>query len=147
MIDIENYVFTHIASAILEEYPQANVLGNYSEEIASFPAVTVTEIRNATLRRMQDDEPTEHYATITYEVNVYSNEVPGSKEECKRILDIVDGVMFGMKFVKDLTRRLPAIDHTRTIYRLYARYTAVVDEGREIERDGETILEYHTYRG
>ena len=145
MVDIESYVFTKIAEAILEEHPDAVILGDYIEELSSFPTITVTEIGNATLRRMQDEELTEHYATITYEVNVYCNDRTWKKAGCKSILRIVDEVMLGMKFTKGLQRQLPAIDHSRTVYRMYARYTAVVDEGTESE-DGETIT-HQIYRG
>lgn len=143
MIDIENYVFTQISDAVHAEYPDAVVIGDYIEELAKFPTVIVNEIGNATLGRMQDDENVEHYARVTYEVNVYSNERLDKKAVCKDVLNIVDGVMFGMKFNKTLTRRLPAIN--RTVYRLYARYTAVVDEGTEID-EGETVR-YQIYRG
>ena len=146
MIDIESYVFTALTEAILEKYPDAVVIGDYIEEMAHYPTVTITEIGNATLRRMQDDEPTEHYATITYEINAYSNERIGKKEITKDIIDIADRVMLGMKFTKGLTRRLPAIDHLRTVYRMYARYTAVVDEGTIEERDGEEVVVHRTYR-
>ena len=141
MIDIENYVYTNLSEAITAAYPDARVLGDYPEEVASFPAITVNEIGNATLNRMQDDELTEHYATVTYDVNVYCNNRQDKKSECKAILDIVDSVMMGMKFTKMLTRRLPAID--RTIYRMYARYQAVVDEG---ETDGSGNVTHHMYR-
>lgn len=147
MIDIESYVITALTEAIQERYPDAVVIGDYIEETAHYPTVTITEIANSTLRRMQDDEPVEHYATITYEINAYSNERIGKKEIAKDIIDICDGVMLGMKFTKGLTRRLPAIDHLRTVYRMYARYTAVVDEGTIEEREGEEILVHHTYRG
>lgn len=148
MVDIENYVFTKLEEAIHEQYPEAVVVGDYIEELASFPTITINEIMNATLRRMQDEEPTEHYATVTYEVNVYCDDRLGKKAKCKAILDIVDGVMFGMKFTKGLTRRLPSVNNTRTIYRMYSRYTAVVDEGTvETGEDGEETIVYHTYRG
>ena len=53
-----------------------------------------------------------------------------------------------MKFVKGLTRRLPAIDHSRTVYRMYSRYTVVVDEGEvTYDEDGNENIVYHTYRG
>ena len=146
MIDIENYVFTALNNAIKERYPDAVVVGDYIEELATYPTVTITEIRNATVRRMQDDAPTEHYATITYEINAYSNERIGKKEIAKDIIDICDGVMLGLKFVKGLTRRLPAIDHLRTVYRMYARYTAVVGEGIVEERDGEEVIVHRMYR-
>ena len=148
MIDIENYVITRLTEAILEKYPDAEVLGDYLEEIAKFPTVTITEIRNQTLTRMQDEEPVEHYATVTYEINVYSNSRIWKKEICKDILDICDRVLFPMKFVKGLTRRLPAIDHSRTVYRMYSRYTVVVDEGEvTYDEDGNENIVYHTYRG
>lgn len=148
MIDIENYVITQLTEAILEKYPDAEVLGDYLEEIAKFPTVTITEIRNQTLTRMQDEEPVEHYATVTYEINVYSNSRIWKKEICKDILDICDRVLFPMKFVKGLTRRLPAIDHSRTVYRMYSRYTVVVDEGEvTYDDDGNENIVYHTYRG
>lgn len=143
MVDIENYIFTALMDAVTAEYPGAAFHNDYDEELAAFPAVTVMEINNTTLRRMQDEEPVEHYATVTYEVNVYSNERIGKKEVCKDILRIIDGVMLGMKFTKGPCRSLPAIDHLRSVYRMYARYTAVVDEGTV---DGENII-YHTYRG
>lgn len=148
MINIENYVLTKLSEAILRKYPKAVVLGDYLEKMASFPTVTVTEIENTTLRRMQDAEPVEHYARVTYEVNVYCNDRVGKKEACKAIIGICDDVMLGMKFVKTRTRRLPAIDHTRTVYRMYTRYTAVVDEGTvELDGDGNEITVYRTYRG
>lgn len=146
MIDIENYVITQLTNAIQAVYPTAEIYGDYIEELAAFPAVTVNEIASETLRRMQDEEPVEHYARVTYEVNIYCNDRIGKKEKAKAILDIVDGVMFPMKFVKGPTRRLPAVDHSRTVYRLYARYTVIVDEGTvETTNDGEKIV-YHTYR-
>lgn len=145
MIDIENYVFTRLCNAIHEKYPEANVLGDYVEELATFPAVTIREYGNETLKRMQDDEPVEHYATVVYEVNVYCNERLGKRAQCKDILGIVDREMMAMKFTKRPQRQLPAVNNTRTIHRMYARYTAVVDEGT-LSEDGKTITHY-MYRG
>ena len=141
MIDIESYVFTALFNAIRAEYPDAVIIGDYIEELAKFPAVTITEIEKATLKRMQDDALTEHYATVTYEVNVYCDDRIGKKEICKDILRIADEVMFGMKFRRYRFKRLPAID--RSIYRMYTRYTAVVDEGTE---DGNGNITYQMYR-
>ena len=141
MIDIENYIFTALSSAIRAEYPDAMITGDYPETFAKFPAVTVNEIEKATLKRMQDDEPTEHYATVTYEINVYCDDRIGKKEVCKDILRIADEVMFGMKFRRYRYKRLPNID--RTIYRMYTRYTAIVDEGTD---DGNGNITYQMYR-
>lgn len=148
MINIENWVFTAIYNAVKAVYPDAVILGDYIEELASYPTVTVTEIYNNTLRRMQDEEPVEHYATVTYEVNVYANDRLNKREVCKDILNIIDGVMFGIKFTKSRQRQLPAIDHSRTVFRMYARYTGVVDEGTvTVDEHGEETITYHTYRG
>lgn len=141
MIDIENKIFTLLANAIHARYPEAVVVGDYAEQFASFPAVTINEIENSTVRRMQDDEPVEHYASITYEVNVYCNDRVGKKELCKNILKITDDVMVGLKFRRYPARRIPNID--RTIYRMYTRYMAVVDEGTD---DGHGTITHQMYR-
>lgn len=141
MIDIENKILTLLTEAILAEYPEAVVVGDYVEEFARFPAITVNEIENSTLRRMQDDAPVEHYATVTYEVNVYCNDRVGKKAVCKDILKITDDVMVALKFRRYPARRVPNID--RTIYRMYTRYTAVVDEGTD---DGNGTITYQMYR-
>ena len=77
--------------------------------------------------------PAEHHAEVQYAVNVYSNKQTGAKLEAKAIMNIADNAMQGMKFWRTMTRQVPNVD--RTIYRLIARYRAVVGEPTQVGDD------------
>ena len=130
MIDIENKVLSVVREAVLAQYPGASVYGEYVEVPASFPCVTVTEDTNYTYVYTKDEQLAEHHAEVQYAVNVYSNKQTGAKLEAKAIMNIADNAMQGMKFWRTMTRRVPNVD--RTIYRLIARYRAVVGEPTQV---------------
>ncbi|MBQ1792066.1 MAG: hypothetical protein II008_17960 [Oscillospiraceae bacterium] len=140
MIDIEPVVYTRVHDAIITAFPGCTVSDVPPEKDASFPFVVIREESNRTYRKSQDNALIEHHATIVYEVSVYSNKQTGRKQECKRIMDVADLEMQGMKFTRVQRNELPTID--RTIMRLFARYEAVVEAPEEI--DGNTV--YQMYR-
>lgn len=133
MIDIENKVLSVVREAVLAQYPTASVYGEYVEVPASFPCVTVTEDTNYTYVYTKDEQLAEHHAEVQYAVNVYSNKQTGAKLEAKAIMNIADNAMQGMKFWRTMTRQVPNVD--RTIYRLIARYRAVVGEPTQVGDD------------
>ena len=133
MIDIENKVLSVVREAVLAQYPTASVYGEYVEVPASFPCVTVTEDTNYTYVYTKDEQLAEHHAEVQYAVNVYSNKQTGAKLETKAIMNIADNAMQGMKFWRTMTRQVPNVD--RTIYRLIARYRAVVGEPTQVGDD------------
>lgn len=133
MIDIENKVLSVVREAVLAQYPGASVYGEYVEVPASFPCVTVTEDTNYTYVYTKDEQLAEHHAEVQYAVNVYSNKQTGAKLEAKAIMNIADNAMQGMKFWRTMTRQVPNVD--RTIYRLIARYRAVVGEPTQVGND------------
>ncbi len=133
MIDIENKVLSVVREAVLAQYPTASVYGEYVEVPASFPCVTVTEDTNYTYVYTKDEQLAEHHAEVQYAVNVYSNKQTGAKLEAKAIMNIADNAMQGMKFWRTMTRQVPNVD--RTIYRLIARYRAVVGEPTQVGND------------
>ena len=133
MIDIENKVLSVVREAVLAQYPTASVYGEYVEVPASFPCVTVTEDTNYTYVYTKDEQLSEHHAEVQYAVNVYSNKQTGAKLEAKAIMNIADNAMQGMKFWRTMTRQVPNVD--RTIYRLIARYRAVVGEPTQVGDD------------
>lgn len=130
MIDIENKVLSVVREAVLAQYPTASVYGEYVDVPASFPCVTVTEDTNYTYVYSKDDQLSEHHAEAQYSVNVYSNKQTGAKLEAKDILNIADNAMQGMKFWRTMTRQVPNVD--RSIYRLVARYRAVIGEPTQV---------------
>lgn len=140
MIDIENKVLSVVREAVLAQYPTASVYGEYVEVPASFPCVTVTEDTNYTYVYTKDEQLSEHHAEVQYAVNVYSNKQTGAKLEAKAIMNIADNAMQGMKFWRTMTRQVPNVD--RTIYRLIARYRAVVGEPTQVGDD----LVFHMYQ-
>lgn len=140
MIDIENKVLSVVREAVLAQYPGASVYGEYVEVPESFPCVTVTEDTNYTYVYTKDEQLAEHHAEVQYAVNVYSNKQTGAKLEAKAIMNIADNAMQGMKFWRTMTRQVPNVD--RTIYRLIARYRAVVGEPTQVGDD----LVFHMYQ-
>lgn len=140
MIDIENKVLSVVRAAVLAQYPTASVYGEYIDVPASFPCVTVTEDTNYTYVYSKDDQVAEHHADVQYAINVYSNLKTGAKLQARAILKVADDAMQGMKFWRTMTRQVPNVD--RTIYRMIARYHAIVGEPRQ---DGDDLV-YQIYQ-
>ena len=135
MIDIENAIFTQVATALRTQFQGIKVYGEFIETPASFPCVTIVEADNQVLKYTRDLSGVEHYAKVMYEINVYSNKENGKKSECKSISNYIDSIMTGLLFTRTYHGQTPNID--RTIYRITMRYEAVVREGIQ---DGNNIV-------
>ena len=131
MIDIEAKVYTPIAAALRTAFPGITVQGNYTKSPSGFPFVSIVEEDNYTTLTHLDSGDTEKYATLLYEVNVYSNKTQGRKSECKAILSLIDSMMYAMNFTRIVLSPIPNLDNA-TIFRMTARYRA--------ESDGTTIF-------
>ena len=142
MIDVENVIFTRLATAIRSAFSGISVYGEYIETPASFPCVTVVEADNRVLESTRDLSGVEHYAKVMYEINVYTNDANGKKARAKEISNVIDNVMSGLLFTRTFRGQTPNID--RTIYRITLRYEAVVREG--IEMDGKIVHQMRTTR-
>ena len=140
MIDIENKGRSVVREAVLAAYPTASVYGEYIDVPASFPCVTVTEDTNYTYVYSKDDSVAEHHADVQYAINVYSNKESGAKLEARAIMRIADDAMQSMKFWRTMTRQVPNVD--RSIYRMIARYHAIVGEPKQVGND----LVYQIYQ-
>ncbi len=130
MIDIESLIITPVAKAIRAEYENAFVTSEYVKAPTQFPHISIIESDNYTTVAHIDSADNERFATIMYEVNVYSNKTSGKKSECRKIMDIIDKMMYSMNFTRTALTPVPNLEDA-TIYRLTARYRA--------ETDGETI--------
>lgn len=133
MIDIENKVLSVVREAVLAKYPTASVYGEYVETPESFPCVTVVEDTNYTYVYTKDEQLMEHHCEVQYSVNVYSDKQTGAKLEAKSILALADEAMQNMKFWRTMSRQVPNVD--RTIYRVLARYRAVIGEPTTVGSD------------
>lgn len=129
MIDIENRVFTPIAQAVRAEFSGASVTGEYVRAPSRFPHVSITESDNYMTLQHLDSADAEKYATIMYEINVYSNKASGKKSEAKAIMALIDQMMYSLNFVRIAMTPVPNLEDS-TIYRITARYRAETDGTR-----------------
>lgn len=130
MIDIEREVFFPIADKIRQEFNGAFVSGEYVKSPPSFPHVSIVEEDNYMTSSHMDTSPHERFATIMYEVNVYSNKRREKKSECRAIMQLIDEMMYDLNFTRLSMNPIPNLEDA-TIYRIVAQYRA--------ETDGESI--------
>ena len=133
MIDFENWIYTPIANKLRAEFDSISVYGETVRSPARFPAVMIDERGNNALERTQDSGGLENHASLMYEVNVYSNKQAGKKAECKAILKVIDDEFQRMGFTRTLKEPIDNLDDA-TIYRMVARYTAVISADGTIYR-------------
>lgn len=133
MIDIENEIFTKIATALREKYDGIFVTGEYVQSPSSFPCVSIIESDNAVYRNGISSTETENYATLMYEVNIYSNKKVGKKSECKSIAKTLDTIMASLNFTRMLLNPIQNFEDA-TIYRICGRYRAIVSKENVIYR-------------
>ena len=134
MINVENEVFSTVATALRNEFSGIFVSGEYVPAPPSFPAVTLVEDDNSTYTRTLDSSGQENHAQIMYTVNVYSNKSSGKKSECKSIMAIIDAQMFGMGFLRVGSGPMTVPNADASIYRIVARYRATVSKDKTIHR-------------
>lgn len=126
MIDPESLIFAPIAEALRTAYPGIWVVGEYTDVPASFPAVSIEESDNSVYEKMSTLN-IENAVNVMYEVNVYSNLVRGKKQEAKRIMRSISNEFANMGFVRTTCNPISNLQDA-TIYRMIARYEAVVDK-------------------
>ena len=124
MIDPENEVYTRIATALRDEFSGINISGEYVNAPSSFPHVSITQSDNRIAKENTTD--TSEMAFVMFEVNVYSNSKNTRKSECKKIMNVIDSIFFGMNFRRIALTPVPNMENA-TIYRLVARYTGKTD--------------------
>ena len=133
MIDIENDVFNTVATVVRTEYPDSYMVGEYVKTPPKFPCVSIVEMDNTTYQRAEDSGSVERYASVMYEVNVYSNKTVGKKSECKEIIALVDERMLALGFARTMLQPIPNLDDA-TIYRMVGRYSAVISKDKVLYR-------------
>ena len=126
MIDIESKVYTPIAQALRAAHPGIHVMGDYVNVPSAFPHVSIVESDNYMSVDKLDSANQEQFATVMFEVNVYSNKTSGKKSECKAIMSLIDEQMYRLNFTRISLTPVPNMENA-TIYRLVARYRAETD--------------------
>lgn len=133
MIDIENQVFDHVAKRVREKFPKIFFTGEYVQSPSSFPAASLVEMDNSVRESTSDSGLNENHVNVMYEVNVYSNKKNGKKNECKKIIALIDEEMTAIGFARSTLTPIPN-EYDSTIYRMVARYRAAVSADYKIYR-------------
>ncbi len=133
MINVENEVFNRVATSVYKTYSDIYMSGEYVKSPPSFPCASVVEMDNSMYESTQTSSENENHATLMYEVNVYSNKTKGKKTECKEIIALIDKEMALLGFTRIMLNPIPNEDDA-TIYRMAARYRAVISKENVIYR-------------
>lgn len=133
MIDIENEIFSIISEKLRTKYQGIYISGEYVKSPPSFPSVSLIEMDNEIYRSTRTNESVENHVQVMYEINVYSNKTKGKKTEAKSIISIIDSEFERLGFTRIMYTPIPN-ELDATIYRIVARYRAVVSKNKVIYR-------------
>ena len=133
MIDVENEIFTTVANALRSVYPDIYMVGEYVKTPSQFPCVSLIEMDNTAYDKTQTSGNLENHASVTYELDVYSNKTSGKKAECKKISALIDKEMLALGLSRTMLQPIPNSDDA-TIYRMKGRYMGVISENKTIFR-------------
>ena len=130
MIDIENMLFTKVKKDLPDD---VKIGATYEKVQSKFPYVSLEVVDNSVYEPFIDSARVENAVDIMVEVNVYSNKTSGKKTECKKLIAIVDNTLSTLGLTRILCQPTPNFEDA-TIYRITARYRAIVDKNLMIYR-------------
>lgn len=133
MIDVESEVFTTVANALRDAYPDIFVTPEYVPKPSTFPAVIIEEMDSSVYTRTSDSANLENHAEVMYQIDIFSALVQGRKAECKAIAATADEQFAKMGFARTYLNPVPNMNDA-TIYRITGRYRAVVSKDQIIYR-------------
>ena len=93
-----------------------------TEPMTGFPASSLIEIDNRTVRSLQSSTPVENFSQVTFQLDVYAM----SKSECRAVYAAADDEMISMNFTRVSGQYIDNAMNTK-VFRYTARYQALVD--------------------
>ena len=132
MIDIENQLFSELATALRSDFAGIFVTGEITSAPPQFPCASIVEKSNSTYERTLDSANRENHARLLWQCDFYSNLASGRKSQCKAMAKVIDDIFIGHNFVRAFLE--PTDNADTKIYRMTARYTAVVSKDNRIYR-------------
>lgn len=123
MIDVEVKVFNRVYQTVAPLCANKKFVSTIiTEKPTAFPAASLIEIDNRTVRTTQSSTPVENYSLITYQLDVYAT----TKSKCREVYAAADEAMIAMNFTRTSGQYMNQLDNTK-VFRYVARYEAVVD--------------------
>lgn len=124
MVDIENEIFTTVATQLRARFDPIYVSGELNLNPKTFPAAYIEEADNYSNVFTRDTSSNDNHSILMYEVNVFSNKAVGKKAEAKEIFKVIDEVMNNLGFTRQTKTPISFDD---TTYRITGRYTAIAN--------------------
>ena len=132
MVDVQAELYTIGRNVVLDKYPNAELSSTYTLKPTRFPYVSIIEQDNRVYRATSDSDDLENHAEIMLEVTVYTT---GDRKQqvCREIIGEIDKE-YGKIGLQRMSLN-PVTNYNDTqIYRMVARYRAVISKNKEIYR-------------
>ena len=130
MIDVEVKVFNRAYDSVAPLCAKNKFVStSITEPPTAFPAASLVEKSNTTLRDLQSSTPIENFSRLMYQLDVYAT----SKSKCREIFKAGDDAMIAMNFTRVSGDYIDNLDNT-TVFRYVARYEANVDQDGNLYR-------------
>lgn len=127
---IETQVFNDLYPKIIEAFP-GTMVGTIADPVEiTFPYVNISVSDTYSTYQFVNSSRTEKYRDVDIDIDIYTNDVQGRKAKASQIMDVINREMLAMgipsasKIPMELTN---PVDNS-TVFRLFARYRATVDE-------------------
>ena len=130
MIDYEVQIFNKVHATVAPLCAKNGFVSTIiSEKPTAFPAASLIEIDNRTVRALQSSTPVENYSLLTYQLDVYAT----TKSACRKVYATADSAMIAMNFSRVSGTYIDNKMNTK-VFRYTARYEAVIDPEGNIYR-------------
>lgn len=127
MINAEFDIYDTVSDALRDMYGKNIFISGETVSVPSkFPAATIVEMSNTVYSKMTTTT-IENAARLLFQVDVYSNLVGYKKSQAKEIMSVIDDAFASMNFTRTMLNPVQNLEDA-TIYRLTARYEAVIDK-------------------
>lgn len=122
MIDYEVKIFNRAHAKAASLCAKNHFVSKVLVSPSGFPAASLIEMDNETVKRLQSSTPKENFARITYQLEVYAM----SKSECRTVFAAVDEEMISMNFSRISGQYINNAANPK-VFRYVARYEALID--------------------
>ena len=130
MIDYESTIFNRVHAVAAPLCADKGFVSTViSEKPTAFPAASLIEIDNRTIRARQTSTPVENFALLTYQLDVFAT----TKSKCRKVYAAVDDAMIALNFTRVSGMYWDNTSNTK-VFRYTARYEAEIDPDGNIYR-------------
>lgn len=130
MIDYEVKIFNRVHAKVAPLCAKGKFVSTViTEEPTGFPAASLIEMDNTTIRERQSSTPVENFALITYVLEVYAT----TKSKCRQVYTAADNAMIALNFSRMSGQYINNLGNPK-VFRYVARYEAEIDKNGNIYR-------------